>query len=168
MTPKTSLITVVAVALVAVPAAWGKGQAITASPDAFERAVAAQQGSAPMVSPDAFDRAVAATLTLQSAPIVSPDAVDRLKASQLSTLSRPHTSPDAIDRASAATADYGNRIVFDDRFNEPANVPVATSTISSGRDLEWPQIGIGFGLGILLALGLFLALRSTRIRQPAH
>jgi hypothetical protein len=167
MTPKTSLVTALAVTLVAVPAAMGKGHAASASPDVFERAVAAQS-STTIVSPDAVDRAVAAKLALQSTPIVSPDAVDRLKASQLSTLSRPHTSPDAIDRASAATADYGNRIVFDDRFNEPANVPVATSTISSGRDLEWPQIGMGFGLGIVLALGLFLAMRYTRIRQPAH
>ena len=145
MTPKTPLVTVLAVALVAVPAAWGKGQAVTAAPDAFARAAAAQQ---------------------RSTPIVSPDAVDRMKA--FSQQSSPIGSPDAVDRAVAARADYGNRIVFDDRFRAPVNVPVATSTISSGRDIEWPQIGMGFGLGILLALGLTLAVRYTRIRPLAH
>jgi hypothetical protein len=110
---------------------------------------------------------VAAKLALQSTPIVSPDAVDRMKA--FSQQSRPITSPDAVDRADAARANYGNRIVFDDyRLRDPVNVPVATSTISSGRDVEWPQIGMGFGLGILLALGLFVALRYTRIRLLAH
>ncbi len=138
MTPKISLVTVVAVALVAVPAAMGQSQA----PDVIERAAAAQQ---------------------LSTPIVSPDAVDRMKALQFSTQAKPIHSPDAFERAAAATADYGNRIVFDDRFNEPTNVPVASSP-TSGRDFEWPQIGLGFGLGIVLALGLVLAMRHTRFR----
>ena len=164
MTPKISLVTVVAAALVAVPAAWGQGQPA----DAFERAVAAQSGSSPIVSPDAVDRALAARLALQSAPIVSPDAVDRVKATALSRPSTTSITPDAFERAVAATADNGNRIVFDDRFNESANVPVASSPINSGQDLEWPQIGIGFGVGIVLALGLFLAMRYSRIRPLAH
>ena len=147
MTPKISLVTVVAVALVAVPAAWGKGQGITVSPDAFERAAAAQ-------------------VSLQSTPIVSPDAVDRMRAS--SAQSRPITSPDAVDRAVASRADYGNRIVFDDRFNEATNVAPVSSSTSAGRELEWPQIGMGFGLGLALALGLFMAMRYTRIRPLAH
>ena len=161
MTPKISLVTVVAVALVAVPVASGQNQPA----DAFERAVAAQSGATPIVSPDAVDRALAARLALQSAPIVSPDAVDRM--TMFSTPSAT-TSPDAFERAVAATADHGNRIVFDDRFIEPVSVPVAGSPLNSGRDLEWPQIGIGFGLGIVLALGLFLAMRYSRTRPLAH
>ena len=31
-----------------------------------------------------------------------------------------------------------------------------------GREIEWPQIGFGVGIGILLAAGLMLALRATR------
>jgi len=163
MTPKISLVTVVAVALVAVPAALGESR----TPDVFERAAAAHQRSTPIVSPDAVDRALAAKLALQSAPIVSPDALDRVEA--FSAQSRPITSPDAVDRAVAARADYGNRIVFEDyRLRDPVNVPVASSTISSGWDIEWPQIGMGFGFGVLLALGLVLALRYTRIRPLAH
>ena len=142
MTPKISLVTVVAVALVAVSAAMGQSQA----PDVIERAAAEQQ---------------------LSTPIVSPDAVDRMKALQFLTQAKPIHSPDAFERAAAATADYSNRIVFDDRFNEPTNVPVASSP-TSGRDFEWPQIGLGFGLGIVLALGLVLAMRHTRIRPLAH
>ncbi|MBA3380667.1 MAG: hypothetical protein H0T97_02200 [Actinobacteria bacterium] len=164
MTPKISLVTVAAVALVAVPAAMGQSQ----TPDVFERAAAAHQRSTPLVSPDAVDRARAAQLALQSNPIVSPDAIDRMKALRLPTSSSQVTSPDVVERAAAMNADYGNRIVFDDRFNEPANVPVASSSTGSGRELEWSQIGIGFGLGIALALGLFLAMRYTRIRPLAH
>ncbi len=42
------------------------------------------------------------------------------------------------------------------------------SAKNSGRDVEWPQVGVGFGLGLLLAIGLFVAMRSTRIRTLAH
>jgi hypothetical protein len=39
---------------------------------------------------------------------------------------------------------------------------------SSGREIDLPQVGIGFGIGLLLALGLYLAMRFTRIRPLAH
>jgi hypothetical protein len=41
-------------------------------------------------------------------------------------------------------------------------------SVTSGREIEWPQIGIGFGIGLLLAAGLYLAMRFTRIRPLAH
>ena len=44
----------------------------------------------------------------------------------------------------------------------------STAATSSPGDIEWLQIGIGFGLGVLLAVGLVLAMRMTRVRQPAH
>ncbi|MBA3565569.1 MAG: hypothetical protein M3Q67_07265 [Actinomycetota bacterium] len=140
MTPKTSLVTVVAVALVAVPAAWGKGQAITAPPDVFERAVAAQHRSTAIVSPDAVDRAVAARLASQSASQPNPRAM---------------LASDSVHSALAANA-------------ATLTSPDSVTSNGSGRELEWPQIGIGFGVGILLALGLFLAMRYTRIRTLAH
>jgi hypothetical protein len=46
----------------------------------------------------------------------------------------------------------------------PESVPVATS----GREVEWPQIGIGFGIGIALAIVLGLLLKATRPRTLAH
>jgi hypothetical protein len=38
----------------------------------------------------------------------------------------------------------------------------------SGREVEWPQLGIGFGLGILLVAGLWVAVRMTKFRPLAH
>ena len=50
----------------------------------------------------------------------------------------------------------------------PVAASAEVSTIDVGRDIEWPQIGIGFGVGVLLAIGLLLAVRATRIRPLAH
>jgi hypothetical protein len=46
--------------------------------------------------------------------------------------------------------------------------PVSVDATGSGNELEWPQLGIGFGLGLLLAGGLLLAMRMTKIRPLAH
>jgi hypothetical protein len=42
------------------------------------------------------------------------------------------------------------------------------AVVSSGGGIEWPQIGVGFGVGILLALGLVLGMRHMRVRPLAH
>lgn len=164
MTPKTSLVTVVTLALVAVPAAWGNGQS-TAPPDAFERAVAAQQQSTPIVSPDAVDRALAAKSALQT-PVVSPDAFERAAAARTtaggSLVFENHrvTRPVNGDR----------RLVGDNYRDVPKAIvyPASVAGSDTGRELEWPQIAMGFGLGIVLALGLLLARRYTRIRPLVH
>jgi len=153
MSPKFSTITaLVGAALVLSAPAWGKGQLALTS-----------------TSPDAFERAVAASVATESTAIVSPDAVDRVRALGVGNPSRPTTSPDAFGRAVAATADYGNNRSYDDRFATPApsSDPVSVRPIS-GREIEWPQIGAGFGIGILLVLGLMLTLRLTRGRSLAH
>ena len=178
MTSRISLITAVggAALMLAVPAAWGKGQldsSVGAPPDVFERAVATQQRelSTPIVSPDAFDRAVATKLALQSQPITSPDAVDRAKAAQLSQQSTQTVSPDVFERAVVAREAIGSsRVFFDDRreWIDPRTLPVTVSATDTGRTIEWPQIGAGFGLGIVLALGLLVAMRYTRGRPLAH
>ena len=79
------------------------------------------------------------------------------------------TYSDALERSVPANPAIGNTLIGDshNRF-DPGNVPASTPTVSSGRDLEWPQIGIGFGLGIVLVLGLLLAARATRVRPLAH
>ena len=46
--------------------------------------------------------------------------------------------------------------------------PITVAPTVSDRDIEWPQLGIGFGVGLLLAFGLFLAMRMTRVRPLAH
>jgi hypothetical protein len=51
--------------------------------------------------------------------------------------------------------------------NRDASAP-APVTVRSGREVEWPQIGIGFGIGIALMFGLYLVVRTPRDRQLAH
>lgn len=46
--------------------------------------------------------------------------------------------------------------------------PIVVSDTHSGTDLEWPQLGAGLGLGLLLAVGSFLAVRLTRARRLFH
>lgn len=41
-------------------------------------------------------------------------------------------------------------------------------SVTQGRDIAWPQIGIGFSMGILLAIGLLLGARLTHIRPLAR
>jgi hypothetical protein len=48
------------------------------------------------------------------------------------------------------------------------SAPVQTASSDSGRQIEWPQLGIGFGLGILLVAGLWLAMRVTKFRPLPH
>jgi hypothetical protein len=61
--------------------------------------------------------------------------------------------PDAFERAvNASTRQSGPEVVVE----------------SSGREIEWPQFGIGLGIALLLGLGIVLAVRSTRARPLAH
>jgi hypothetical protein len=56
-----------------------------------------------------------------------------------------------------------------DRFRiDPTSTPVAVGSIDSGREIEWPQIGFGVGIGVLFALGLMFLIRTTRSRELAH
>jgi hypothetical protein len=53
----------------------------------------------------------------------------------------------------------------------PASAKVTTNQpppTGSGRDVEWAQIGIGFSIGIVLAIVLGLTLKATRPRTLAH
>lgn len=148
MTSRLTLVVIpVLAALVLVPTGFGKGQPAA-------------------VPPDLVDRAVAARLASQSDPIVAPDAVDRLRATQAG--SRPIVAPDAVDRAVAARADYGGNRVFDDRFNTSPETPAPVTVTGSDDRIEWPQIGFGFLLGLLLAAGLLAALRLSHTRPLAH
>jgi hypothetical protein len=129
--------------LAVVPAAWGQG-----GPDAFERAVDAKlQTSTVSIYPDAFERAVEAKS--RSTAALYPDAFQRALNNRISA--SPATTP----------GDHHTRI-------EAVSAPSSTPVSSSGSDVEWPQVGIGFGLGALLALGLMLTVRAVRARELAH
>jgi hypothetical protein len=48
---------------------------------------------------------------------------------------------------------------------QPTETPASTP---SGTEIEWPGIGIGAFMGLLLLAGITLALRRTRVRPLAH
>lgn len=145
MTRTISLVTAVAGAalLLAVPA-WGQS-----SPDAVDRAVAQKEASTTYTYRDAYQR-TPRVVGAQSTPTISPDAIERAAAAR---------GGGTVDRF----------VANDNRFRTvPTNDPVSVSATGSGREIDWPQIGIGFGVGIVLILGLLLAMHATRQRQLAH
>ena len=141
---------VVGVVLSVAPAAWAQ------SPDAFERAAAAQQGpSAVSIYPDAFERAAAAETRSRIVVVTSPrrfppDAFQRML---LNRSGRP---------ASVAASDHHDRVVSAVTESEPVLTP------ASSDDVAWAEIALGFVLGLTLGLGLYAAMRLTRARGLAH
>jgi len=107
-------------------------------------------------------------------PIVSPDAVDRAVAArelQRSVESQPSAGRSLVfddHRTDASQLSAGRALVFDNHRLGESRPTEQVSVSSSGRDIEWPQLGIGFGLGVALLLGLLLTIRFTRTRPLAH
>ena len=168
MTRRISIITAVAgLALVlAVPVASGQGQPVEPSSSPY---------------PDLVARAVTAHMTAGRSLVFDNRHV--LDGDEGTQLSGPY--PDVVDRAVAARATSGRSLVFDnhridaaqqsagrtlvfDNYRLDGARPEQVSATSSGREIEWPQLGIGFGLGIVLLLGLLLAIRVSRARPLAH
>jgi hypothetical protein len=156
MTPKISLITAVAGAalVLAVPAAWGDNWAADRQQqreqasmlDARERALGVSQGNGRVSASEARERSFGTKLQARLSSETSSDVVGR-------AVDARGTSPDPVR---------------DDRFRLDATTGSEPITISSGSEIEWPQIGIGFGVGIVLMLGLYFALRGTRNRPLAN
>ncbi len=101
---------------------------------------------------------------------VSPDLADRAATARRQELM---SMLDARERSVAAKIEATRVVspdpVRDDRFRlDPASIPSPAATISSAHGAEWLQIGMGFGGGVLLVIGLLLAARMTRPRLPAH
>jgi hypothetical protein len=177
MTPKISLITAVVVAALAVcvPAAladpWGADRqnetTFVGSPDVIDRAIAAadrQNQTTFAGSPDAIDRAVA----LKQQQLESMlDARERAYGTKYEVQLGTGVHADAFERAVTAH-ERTSGFVGDDRFRiDPTSQPGPVSVTGSDRDIQWPQVGIGFGIALALLFGLILALRSRR--QPlAH
>jgi hypothetical protein len=157
--------TVGAALLFAVPAYgdnWGmdKGQEpVRVSPDLADRAAAVEQSRLSAML-DARERSLEAGIG--NGKVSALDARERSFETK-----QVVTSSDWFERAAEA-AIRDNRVpVVDDRFtiDPTSGTPV---TVSSGREVELPQIGIGLGIGLALAFGLFLLMRYTRGRQLAH
>jgi hypothetical protein len=148
MNPRISLIIGAAVATLAfgVPTALGEGR-LAGSPEqdgvtffyANERATLAQQPVSTGVS--------------------RPDSHDIVRAGSNGYI-------DAADRA--RRIDHVVPTAYLDAFERaapPKGSPAAsTEATGSGSQLEWPQLGIGFSVGIIAVVGLYLALRYARIR----
>jgi hypothetical protein len=78
---------------------------------------------------------------------------------------------DGFDQAVAQANVRGltTRLDYRDAFERSNPGPSIGSTpAGSGSEPEWPQLGIGFAIGIVLALGVLLAVRATRVRSLAH
>jgi hypothetical protein len=139
MTPKTFLITVVV------------GAALAGAIPAYAGDSPADQPAAAVrVSPDLADRAPAAAQT-----------------EALRTLDVRESRATVVKRDTSGMASVFGP-VRDDYFGDFPVSATPAATAASASDIEWRQIGIGFGIGVLLAAGLLLAVRTTRLRLPAH
>ena len=108
-----------------------------------------------------------------AAVLVSPDRADHAAAARQSANSirfdtRESRAFEAKREAAATDVTSTAGPVHDDHILDTPSTTVPGITTSSARDIEWPQIGIGFGVGVLLVTSLLLAARMTRSRRPAH
>ena len=178
MTPKISLIIGIAVTALAfgVPTALAERQ-LVGSPEqdavayfyANERATLAR-------------RARRGRVTSATAASTARDVAQRVTRRSTSDSPRPLPLRESVARTGqeavaafyanerATLVEQGSRSVgTDDQVRlDPNNVPSPAVSVSSGSEIEWPQLGIGFGLGILLVAGMWLAMRMTKGRPLAH
>jgi hypothetical protein len=160
MNPKISLIIGIAVTALAlgVPTALGERQLVGPSESngvtyfhANERATLAQPSDSPAQQSDS--PASAAFYANESVTRAGQDAVAAFYANERATL---------VEQGSSSV---GSR---DQVRLDPNSVSTPTVSTSSGSEIEWRQLGIGFGLGILLVAGLWLTMRMTKGRPLAH
>jgi hypothetical protein len=163
MTRTTSLIIGIAVvALVAVPSALG----------------AYGLGDAPGTPPTQPD-AVKLFYANERATVPYPTAVrdhgDAARAKLLVTTPTLDVIRDHGDATSAQLAQRSVPTVVHDHGNA-AQAKLSLRSLDSsigadkgsGRDMNWSQLGIGFGVGMLFVLGMILAGRVTRSQRLAH
>jgi hypothetical protein len=114
------------------------------APDWFERAAINAQNDAVVVSrPDSHD------IVTQ----VDNGYLDAAARAQRIDVVVPTASSDGHERSAPPRGEFVRQ----------------TDVGGSGTELELPQIGIGFAVGLLLALGMFLTVRYTRGgRELAH
>ena len=132
--------------------------ALVAVPTALAKPVPASNGEDAVMFFYANERA---TLAEQRLDVVSrPDSHE---------VNRPLSYLDGPERSALFSQQPRSETVLlsgDDHVTTPvADEPAPTA---SGRDIDWPQIGIGFGIGIVLAIVLGLSLKATRPRTLAH
>jgi hypothetical protein len=145
MTFKISLIGAAGIAALALTASAASAQASSpeSGPPRVGHGIDPKTYPVPVIG-DGFQRAVKAQL----AQAMAEDGLDR------AVRAKPTHQPN-VSRA------RGERAV----------APVGTayaSGASAESGIEWPGIGLGFGAGIVLALGFVFGLRLMRVRPYAH
>ena len=76
--------------------------------------------------------------------------------------------------ASASALGSGSEIEYPGGYPQSGhgylgNQPAAASAVGSGSAIDWPQqLGIGFGVGMAVLLGLILTVRIGRSHPVAH
>jgi hypothetical protein len=111
-------------------------------------------------SPDAIDRAIAAEQRRRASVL---DARERAYDAKREVQMNGVVGPDVFERAVAARERLDRSVVADDRFRiDPVDSPVTVTVDGSGREVELPQLGIGFAIALMLGLGILLALRTRR------
>ena len=175
MTSRISLIICVALAaLTVVPAAFGEGMlAGSSQPESTQPAIVSENTpESPSARADRLrgealnekyglgEFAVSPVSTYKDANerVVEPQSV-RAERLRSEGLNRMYGLGEF-----APTVDYKDANERVDLPTTPESTPVA----SSGREVEWPQIGIGLGIGILLAAGLWLAMRASKPGPLPH
>jgi len=142
MTRKISLIIAIAVAAltIGVPTAFGEGRlAGSQEPDAVTSFKANEMATSGQSVEPGWLKALR----------IRGEGMQRLYAGESATVSL------------SGYREAGERAV-------PTSGSPVVEPIDSGNQLEWPQIGVAFGVGILLAVGLVLTFRHMRIRPLAH
>jgi hypothetical protein len=101
---------------------------------------------------------------------VSPDLADRVAAARQKELFAVLDARErsfATSRVAAPARAPGP--VHDDHFRlDPSSVATPVVASPSGGGIDWSQLGIGVAIGVLLTIGLMVAMRLPRARQPAH
>ena len=170
MTPKIALIIGIAVTALAfgVPTALAERQLVgPPEPDAVayfyanERATLAQQSASR--APHSDSSATAAFYANERATLAQQSASPVRQSDSAATAAYL-----ANERATLVEQGRGSVASRDQVRLDPKNVPSPTVSVSSGSEIEWPQLGIGFGFGILLVAGLWLTMRMTKGRPLAH
>src|SRR5262249_55449493 len=187
----STIIGIAVLALVAVPAAFGEGRLAGSNPQDGVAYFKANELST-LVQQPIQPTSVTGYRDAKQGVVESPAArAERLRGEALNRMYGPNSvtaNKDANQRIAGSPSaraerlrseglnkmyglgDFASTTSYKDanqRVDLPTT-PVVEPVTSSGTDVEWPQLGIGFGIGILLAIALGLSFRATRHRPLAH
>jgi hypothetical protein len=148
-------ITITALA-VAVPSAFGNA-IIHDHGDATQAKLVAQTSPSEIIR-DHGDATQAKLVAQGAAVVVVRDHGDATQA-KLTRLSGPVVTPEILrDHGSAEQA----------KLDAQSSGTTSVVESTSGSELDWSQLAIGFGVGMLLVLGLVVGVQFARNERLAH